>query len=86
MCEKYTKLNGIPIKIRTFVISMFDEPMVITIATKSLGNEVMVSDLPIADELANVITFYISDEVFGLSGKEICEKHLVEPLIFITES
>ena len=72
-------------EVRKFLIEKYAEPLVIVVGTKSLADKLIIPDCEICDELINTTNFYISDELIGLPAKEICDKHLGEPISFIKE-
>jgi hypothetical protein len=80
--------KGLAYVTRTFVVMFEGEKHTFTIATELLS-EAMGQEWDEwgseAHKLDNQIYFYLEGEKITLSGKEICEKHLDEPMKFVRE-
>lgn len=85
-----TIYKGLAYVTRTFKVILEGESETITIAidtlSEALGGEKLghVLDKE-ADAIDEQIYFYLEGEKITLSGKEICEQHLDEPMKFVRE-
>ena len=96
MKKKVKPFNTVTYKGKVYVTRTFDvilegEKKRITIAIDTLENT-LLDEGGLLDEmnkeaeaLDNEIYFYLEGELITLSGKEICEKHLDEPMKFVRE-
>lgn len=85
--------QGVTYPTRTFDVHLASEDedgiQTITIASTNLSDA--LGDYPIGDEVSeeenidNQIYFYVDVEFFDLDAETICQEHLDEPFVLITE-